>query len=80
MAIFATSCDSRRSSLDVASMSRGGLMLRCAMDRKELSYVAIAGAIVNGKRPPETRSAELCCTVAVHALPEALACANGAVS
>jgi hypothetical protein len=39
-------------------MSRGGLMLRCAMDRQELSYVAIAGAIVNGKRPPKlaTRS------------------------
>ena len=34
-------------------MSRGGLMLRCAMDRQELSYVAIAGAIVNGKRPPK---------------------------
>ena len=34
-------------------MSRGGLMLRCAMDQQELSYVAIAGAIVNGKRPPK---------------------------
>jgi hypothetical protein len=34
-------------------MSRGGLMLRCAMDRQQLSYVAIAGAIVNGKRPPK---------------------------
>jgi len=34
-------------------MSRGGLMLRCATDRQELSYVAIAGAIVNGKRPPK---------------------------
>lgn len=33
-------------------MSRGGLMLRCAADRQELSYVAVAGAIVNGKRPP----------------------------
>lgn len=33
-------------------MSRGGLMLRCAVDRQELSYVAVAGAIVNGKRPP----------------------------
>ncbi|TMP95485.1 MAG: hypothetical protein E6L07_07150, partial [Verrucomicrobia bacterium] len=30
-------------------MSRGGLMLRCAVDRQELPYVAVAGAIVNGK-------------------------------
>ena len=34
-------------------MSRGGLMLRCAMDRQELSYIAVAGAILNGKRPPK---------------------------
>jgi hypothetical protein len=34
-------------------MSRGGLMLRCAVDRRELPYVAVAGAIVNGKRPPK---------------------------
>ena len=34
-------------------MSRGGLMLRCAVDRQELPYVAVAGAIVNGKRPPK---------------------------
>jgi hypothetical protein len=33
-------------------MSRGGLMLRCAADRQELSYLPVAGAIVNGKRPP----------------------------
>ena len=33
-------------------MSRGGLMLRCAVDRQELTYVAVAGAIVTGKRPP----------------------------
>ena len=33
-------------------MSRGGLMLRCAADGQELSYVRVAGAIVNGKRPP----------------------------
>jgi hypothetical protein len=32
-------------------MSRGGLLLRCAADRTELEYVAVAGAIVNGKRP-----------------------------
>lgn len=34
-------------------MSRGGLMLRCAADGQELSYVPVAGAIVNGKRPPK---------------------------
>jgi hypothetical protein len=34
-------------------MSRGGLMLRCAADRQELSYLLVAGAIVNGKRPPK---------------------------
>jgi hypothetical protein len=34
-------------------MSRGGLMLRCAADRQELPYTAVAGAIVNGKRPPK---------------------------
>jgi hypothetical protein len=34
-------------------MSRGGLMLRCAADRQELSYLPVAGAIMNGKRPPK---------------------------
>ncbi len=34
-------------------MSRGGLMLRCAVDGQELSYVPVAGAILNGKRPPK---------------------------
>ena len=34
-------------------MSRGGLMLRCAADRQELSYLPVSGAIVNGKRPPK---------------------------
>ena len=34
-------------------MSRGGLLLRCAADRTELEYVVVAGAIVNGKRPPK---------------------------
>ena len=33
-------------------MSRGGLMLRCAADRTELQYVSVAGAVLNGKRPP----------------------------
>jgi hypothetical protein len=34
-------------------MSRGGLMLRRAAGRQELPYIAVAGAIVNGKRPPK---------------------------
>jgi hypothetical protein len=34
-------------------MSRGGLMLRSAVDGQELSYIPVAGAIVNGKRPPK---------------------------
>lgn len=34
-------------------MSRGGLLLRSAADRQELNYVAVAGAIVKGKRPPK---------------------------
>jgi hypothetical protein len=33
-------------------MSRGGLMLRCAADRQELQYISVAGAVLNGKRPP----------------------------
>jgi hypothetical protein len=32
-------------------MSRGGLLLRCAVDRKELPYISVAGAIRKGKRP-----------------------------
>jgi hypothetical protein len=34
-------------------MSRGGMMLRSAADREELSYIAVAGAILKGKRPPK---------------------------
>lgn len=34
-------------------MSRGGLMLRCAADRKELRYISVAGAVLNGRRPPK---------------------------
>jgi hypothetical protein len=34
-------------------MSRGGLMLRSAADGEELRYIAIAGAIRSGKRPPK---------------------------
>jgi len=34
-------------------MSRGGMMLRCAADRTELRYISVAGAVLNGKRPPK---------------------------
>jgi hypothetical protein len=34
-------------------MSRGGLLLRSARDRLELRYLAIAGAVRSGKRPPK---------------------------
>jgi hypothetical protein len=36
-------------------MSRGGLMLRCVADGTELEYVAVAGAIRHGKRPPKLK-------------------------
>jgi hypothetical protein len=38
---------------DVTKFESSGLMLRCAADRQELPYTAVAGAIVNGKRPPK---------------------------
>jgi hypothetical protein len=34
-------------------MSRGGLLLRSATDRQELTYIAVEGAIRKGKRPPK---------------------------
>jgi hypothetical protein len=34
-------------------MSRGGLLLRSAVDRAELSYIPVAGAVRKGKRPPK---------------------------
>jgi hypothetical protein len=34
-------------------MSRGGLLLRCAADREELTYISIHGAVLKGKRPPK---------------------------
>lgn len=34
-------------------MSRGGLLLRCAVDRCELAYISVAGAARKGKRPPK---------------------------
>jgi hypothetical protein len=33
-------------------MSRGGLLLRCVLERRELEYIPIAGATRRGKRPP----------------------------
>jgi hypothetical protein len=33
-------------------MSRGGLMLRCVRERRELEYVPLAGAARHGARPP----------------------------
>ena len=33
-------------------MSRGGLLLRCVADGRELAYVPLAGAIRSGPRPP----------------------------
>ena len=33
-------------------MSRGGLLLRCAVDGNELAYISVAGAVRKGKRPP----------------------------
>jgi hypothetical protein len=34
-------------------MSRGGLLLRCAADGQELSYVSVQGAVLRGARPPK---------------------------
>ena len=34
-------------------MSRGGLMLRYAAEKKELTYVPVAGAVRHGARPPK---------------------------
>jgi hypothetical protein len=33
-------------------MSRGGLMLRCVDEGRELTYVPVAGAVRHGQRPP----------------------------
>jgi predicted kinase len=33
-------------------MSRGGLLLRCVQDRRELAYTPVAGAVRHGPRPP----------------------------
>ncbi len=34
-------------------MSRGGLLLRSAVDRRELNYIPVAGAVRHGARPPK---------------------------
>jgi hypothetical protein len=34
-------------------MSRGGLLLRCVHDDRELAYEPVAGAVRRGKRPPK---------------------------
>ena len=34
-------------------MSRGGLLLRCAVDRTELAYIPVRSAVRRGKRPPK---------------------------
>ena len=34
-------------------MSRGGLLLRCAAAREELTYIPVAGAVRTGTRPPK---------------------------
>jgi hypothetical protein len=34
-------------------MSRGGLLLRCAVDKTELDYIPVHGAVRKGKRPPK---------------------------
>ena len=36
-------------------MSRGGLMLRCVDENRELTYVPVAGALRHGKRPPKLK-------------------------
>jgi hypothetical protein len=54
--LLATFRDQLRFPIDFVGrgdMSRGGLMLRCAVDRQELPYIAVAGAVVTGKRPPK---------------------------
>ena len=34
-------------------MSRGGLLLRCAVDKTELPYISVVGGVRSGKRPPK---------------------------
>jgi hypothetical protein len=34
-------------------MSRGGLLLRCVREQRELEYISVAGAVRHGVRPPK---------------------------
>jgi hypothetical protein len=34
-------------------MSRGGLLLRCVSERRELTYVSLSGGARHGNRPPK---------------------------
>jgi hypothetical protein len=34
-------------------MSRGGLLLRCVEEQRELEYIPVRGAILHGRRPPK---------------------------
>lgn len=36
-------------------MSRGGLLLRCVQEERELAYEPVAGAVRHGKRPPKLK-------------------------
>lgn len=36
-------------------MSRGGLLLRCVTEERELAYEPVAGAVRHGKRPPKLK-------------------------
>ena len=38
-------------------MSRGALLLRCAARNEELNYLALAGAVRRGRRPPKSSAA-----------------------
>ena len=40
-------------------MSRGGLMLRCVDEGRELTYVPVAGAVRHGQRPPKLEKRRL---------------------
>jgi hypothetical protein len=40
-------------------MSRGGLMLRCVDEARELEYVPVHGAVRHGQRPPKLQKRKL---------------------
>jgi hypothetical protein len=46
-------------------MSRGGLMLRAVDSGEELEYIAVAGAIRHGKRPPRLSPMRRKCTAGI---------------